>query len=90
MGLIASPATELWKRLARTSLDGYDFRLGMRFLGWIQLLYGRTAPVLFKQMTNRRRYLILQAFIHIYILFTGIRDIRTFCGISIDSRKFIW
>ena len=41
-----------------------------------------TAPVLFKQTMIRRRYLFLQAFIHIYILLTGIRDIRTFCGIS--------
>ena len=40
MDLIASHAMELWKRLACTSLDGYGFRLGIRFLEWIWLLYG--------------------------------------------------
>ncbi|KAG2628615.1 hypothetical protein PVAP13_3KG269681 [Panicum virgatum] len=39
MGLIASHATELWRRLACTSMDGYGFRLGVAFLGWIRLLF---------------------------------------------------
>jgi len=28
-------------------------------------------------------------FTSIHLFFTGIQDIRTFCGISVDSRKFI-
>jgi len=39
MGLIASHATELWRRLACTSMDVYGFRLGKAFLGWIRLQF---------------------------------------------------
>ena len=39
MGLIASHVTELCRRLACTSMDGYRFRHGVAFLGWIRLQF---------------------------------------------------
>ena len=39
MGLIASHVMELWRCLPCTSMDGYGFRLGVAFLGWIRLQF---------------------------------------------------